>query len=156
MLTPFLSAKALHVSAFCGAAGVEYDGRMKHLPIIAAIALGGALGAVARWGISLSVHRITGMMTFPIGTFVVNLLGCVAIGFCYIWLQDRGTAVQRSFITVGLIGALTTFSTYSIESLVLLEKGAYSYAMFNIIASVVLGLGAAVVGIALGRIATGP
>lgn len=128
-------------------------GRMKHLPIIAAIALGGAIGAVARWAISMGVTKASGGMMFPLGTLVVNLFGCVAIGFCYIYFQQRGTPpMHRGFISVGLIGALTTFSTYTIESLDLVEKGLYSYAFFNVVGSVVLGLAAAIIGIVLGKL----
>lgn len=132
---------------------------MKHLPIIAAIAAGGAIGAVARWAISMGVHKASGVAIFPLGTLVVNLVGCVAIGFCYIYFQQRGTppepSPRLSFISVGFIGALTTFSTYTIESLDLVEKGLYSYAFFNVVGSVVLGLAAAVIGILLGKLVSG-
>jgi CrcB protein len=128
---------------------------MSQLPTILAIALGGAIGAVARWAISNGVHRCTGIMGIPVGTFIVNMVGCVAIGFCYIYFQNRGSDLHRSFLSIGFIGALTTFSTYSIESIELLQRGCYGYAAANLIASVVLGLGCAVLGMALGRLVTG-
>ncbi len=127
----------------------------QQLPTIVAIALGGAIGAVARWVISSGMQRVTGVLGFPVGTFTVNMLGCLAIGFCYVYFEHRGTAVQRNFITVGVLGALTTFSTYSIESIALMQRGMYSYAVFNLVLSVVLGLAAAILGIAIGKIATG-
>ena len=124
--------------------------------MIAAIALGGAIGAVARWAITAGVTRATGATMFPLGTLVVNLLGCIAIGFCFIYFRQRGTPpVNQGFISVGIIGALTTFSTYTIESLDLVEKGLYSYAAFNVVGSVVLGIAAATIGIMLGKLVSG-
>ena len=121
--------------------------------VIFAIALGGAAGALARFGIGQAVNALRPGAGFPIGTFVANMIGCVLIGFCYVWLGQRGagTPAFRAGIQVGLIGALTTFSTYSLESLNLLAEREYAPALLNIMGSVVFGLLAAYLGIVIGR-----
>ncbi len=120
------------------------------MALLAAIAAGGAAGALLRFGIShLLQQRLT--TAFPWGTFLANMLGCLALGFCYIWLTDRAGPVLRLGVTVGLLGALTTFSTYSLESLNLLADRQYALALLNLIGSVVLGLLAAWVGMVAAR-----
>lgn len=122
--------------------------------LLFAIAAGGALGSLARYALARSLQ---GQLTtgFPVGTLAANILGCLAIGFCYIWLEQRGAPVFRDFIRVGLLGGLTTFSTYAIESIALMEKGQHLLAACNIVGSVAGGLAAAMLGIALGRLVFG-
>jgi len=133
------------------------DRLMQTLPVLAAIAFGGAAGALARFGISQAVIAVNPRMVFPLGTFIANIVGCLAIGFCFYWFAERGEAMTplRSGLQVGLIGALTTFSTFSIESLDLLMNRQYGHAAANIVLSVVLGLAAAYVGIVLARAVIG-
>ena len=118
--------------------------------VIVAVAVGGALGALLRFGLSRGLQQQSAT-AFPIGTLAANLIGCLGIGFCYVWLESRGSPALRDGIRIGLIGALTTFSTYCIESIALLEKGAYGYALANLAGSVVLGLAACYLGIVLAR-----
>ena len=119
---------------------------------VLAIAGGGALGALLRYWMSTGVYALTGR-GFPYGTLAVNVLGSLVMGFLYIWLLERvpgGTAV-RAFLLIGLLGAFTTFSTFSIETLNLMEAGQFSRAILNTLASVVLCIGAAALGVMLAR-----
>lgn len=114
---------------------------------IAAVALGGAAGALARWAISAAISARRAPGAFPLGTFTVNLIGCVALGFCYIALRQSGLRPEiKAAITVGLLGALTTFSTFCLESYQLLESRSYWYAAGNLAGSVIVGM----IGLALG------
>jgi fluoride exporter len=119
--------------------------------LLLAVAAGGALGTLARYGLSHWLGA-SASRTFPIGTLAANLIGCLAIGFFYVWFENRGSPALRDFVRVGLLGGLTTFSSYCIESISLMEKGQYGLAALNIFGSVAGGLLAAVGGIALARL----
>lgn len=84
---------------------------------------------------------------FPWGTFTVNVVGCLVLGV----LTGAADTSTRLLLGTGLCGALTTYSTFSYETLRLAEDGARGYAVFNVVASVVCGLGAAFAGVALGN-----
>ncbi len=117
-----------------------------------AIGLGGAVGAVLRFMVSTGVHRFAGR-DFPYGTLSVNILGSLLMGFLYILLIERlslGTE-WRAVLLVGLLGAFTTFSTFSIETLNLIENGELIKAGINIVLSVSLCLLAAWLGVFAGR-----
>ena len=116
---------------------------------LAYVALGGALGALARYGISGWVYDRMGE-NFPWGTLVVNLVGCLALGLVIRWLQVAAVAPEvRPFLTIGLLGAFTTFSTFSFETVALLQEGQWLRAGLYVGGSVVLGLIAMVAGMAL-------
>ena len=117
-----------------------------------AIAGGGALGAIFRFGLSNSVHRLLGR-DFPYGTLVVNTVGSLLMGLCFVLLVERMavSAEWRSSILVGLLGAFTTFSTFSFETLALFNAGAPIKALVNIMMSVMLCLLATWLGMTLGR-----
>lgn len=119
---------------------------------VLAIAAGGAAGAVLRYWTSTGVHRLTGA-GFPYGTLIVNVLGSLLIGLLYVLLVERLAlgAHWRAALLIGVLGAFTTFSTFSIETLNLLEQGEQLKATLNIMLSVVLCLGAAWMGLNLGR-----
>lgn len=116
---------------------------------MAYVALGGALGALARYGISGWVYDRMGE-NFPWGTLVVNLVGCLALGLVIRWLQVSAVAPElRPFLTIGVLGAFTTFSTFSYETVALLQEGQWLRAGLYMGGSVVLGLIAMVAGMAL-------
>ncbi|HED17127.1 MAG TPA: fluoride efflux transporter CrcB [Gammaproteobacteria bacterium] len=122
---------------------------MNHL---LAIASGGAIGAVGRYLMSNGVYAILGR-SFPYGTLAVNVLGSLLMGILYILLLERVSLSMewRAALQIGLLGAFTTFSTFSIETLLLIENGELSRAAVNIILSVVLCLAAVWAGVLIGR-----
>ncbi len=116
------------------------------------IAGGGALGAILRLGMSSSVYRLLGR-DFPYGTLAVNMVGSLIMGILFILFIERGlvSAEWRGAIIIGFLGAFTTFSTFSIETLVLLESGELSKAALNVVLSVTLCLLATWFGLVIGR-----
>jgi len=113
------------------------------------VALGGALGALARYGLSGWAYDRLGE-AFPWGTLVVNVVGCLALGFVIRWLHVAAVAPgMRPFLTIGLLGAFTTFSTFSYETVALVQEGQWLRAGLYVGGSVALGLIAMVSGMAL-------
>jgi fluoride exporter len=119
---------------------------------VLAIAGGGALGALARFWLSAEVYRLLGR-GFPWGTLVVNVLGSFLIGVLFVLFLERSTAGPevRSAVLVGFLGAFTTFSTFSLETLNLIEAGQLARAFLNMVGSVAACLAACWLGLALGR-----
>lgn len=117
-----------------------------------AIAGGGALGALLRFWVANGVYALAGR-GFPYGTLAVNVLGSLLMGACYVWFIERLSlgAEWRAFVMVGLLGAFTTFSTFSIETLNLLEAGDLFKATLNAVLSVVICVAAAWLGLSMGR-----
>lgn len=117
-----------------------------------AIAAGGAVGALLRFWMSNGIYMLVGR-TFPYGTLAVNVLGSLLMGLLYVLLVDKLVLGPhwRAALLVGLLGAFTTFSTFSIETLNLIEEGEPVKALLNVLFSVVLCLAAAWVGILTGR-----
>jgi CrcB protein len=116
------------------------------------IAAGGAVGAVLRWLLAGAVQRLAGG-PFPWGTFAVNALGSFLIGFLFVYMVERSAASElwRLALTVGLLGALTTFSTYSLESMRLLQSGAIAMAMANVLGQILVCMSLTWLGIQLAR-----
>lgn len=114
------------------------------------IAVGGALGSVARYWVGATVG---GRMSvrFPYGTLVVNLTACLVIGFTLTWLGEHMEMdpAWRFLIPVGFVGAYSTFSTYEWETLQTLRSGAFALAMLYAGGSLVLGLAATWLGAVL-------
>jgi CrcB protein len=117
-----------------------------------AIAGGGAVGALARFYASSGVYRALGR-DFPWGTLVVNSVGSFLMGLLFVLFLERlATSPElRSAVLVGFLGAFTTFSTFSMETLTLIEQGLPGRALLNIIASVLVCLLACWLGVLLGR-----
>ena len=119
---------------------------------ILAIAGGGALGALGRFAVSAGVYRLLGR-DFPWGTLAVNVLGSFLMGLLYVLFLDRIAASPelRSAILIGFLGGFTTFSTFSMESVLLVEQGLFGRAFLNMGVSVLVCLLACWFGILLGR-----
>lgn len=117
-----------------------------------AIAGGGAAGAVLRFWTSGWVYGLLGK-GFPYGTLAVNVGGSLLMGFLYVLLLDRVavSAEWRAALLIGCLGAFTTFSTFSIETLNLIEQDQLLKAALNVLLSVGLCLTATLVGVLLGR-----
>lgn len=118
---------------------------MSQLIIIAA---GGAVGAMLRFLVSNGVYAVTGR-DFPYGTLTVNVLGSLLMGVLYVLLVERvAFAVEwRAFLMIGVLGAFTTFSAFSIETMLLIESGEHLRALLNMLMSVVLCVMATWVGV---------
>ncbi|MEH6566298.1 MAG: fluoride efflux transporter CrcB [Halopseudomonas sp.] len=119
---------------------------------VVAVAIGGALGALARHGVAQWSMQYW-PKAFPLPTLIVNLLGCLLIGILYgIWLQrPELSPLLRQTLMVGFLGAFTTFSTFSLDSLRLLENGEGLLAITYILLSVCIGLLATWAGLSLTR-----
>ena len=117
-----------------------------------AVALGGALGAVTRYWLSTQVERFNGS-NFPLGTFTVNLIGSLLIGVLFVLFMERLSLVEqyRPLLMIGFLGAMTTFSTFSLDALLLFQQGHYNTALIYILSSVAVCLFAAYTGLLLGR-----
>ena len=122
------------------------------MKLIAAIACGGALGAVLRFWMSTGVYALLGR-SFPFGTLAVNVLGSFVMGMLTILFLERlAMALEwRAAILIGVLGAFTTFSTFSMETMTLIEEGEALKAGANAVLSVTLCVLACWVGIVLGR-----
>ena len=117
------------------------------------VALGGAIGAVSRYWISSFVYQAVGG-TFPWAILAVNVLGCAILGvlielMALVWSPSEHL---RAFLTVGLLGALTTFSAFSLEVVLMIERGDWLNAMLYILLSVVLCVGATIATMALVKV----
>lgn len=110
------------------------------------MALGGAVGASARYGVAVVAARWAGVA--PWGTWVANAVGCLLIGLAIPLVRADGA---RLALIVGVLGSFTTFSTYSADTLVLWEAGRRGLAVANAAGSVVVGLVFVALGLAIGR-----
>lgn len=122
--------------------------------IILTVAAGGATGAVARYLLATQIGNWTGS-GFPWGTFVVNVLGCAIMGlltelFALAWSPSPE---MRAFLTVGILGGFTTFSAFSLDAVLLMERNDWLLALLYVVGSVVLSLLGFVAAMRLVRVA---
>ena len=131
----------------------NHENRYNKLNQILAIAAGGALGAISRYGMSTGIYALLGR-GFPYGTLAVNVLGSLLMGFLYVFLIERITvSVElRAILLIGFLGSFTTFSTFSLETITLIQQAEMFKAMLNILLSVVVCLLATWVGFVLARL----
>lgn len=115
------------------------------------VALGGALGALSRYGCVTLAARAFGH-GFPLGTLAVNALGCFAAGLVAAWLEARGESAElRAFLAVGVLGGFTTFSAFGVDTLVLLRDGRSLTACAYVATSLACGLGGVALGLRMAR-----
>ncbi len=118
---------------------------------VIAIALGGAIGAVARYGAGVGATRVFGL-GFPYGTLLVNIVGCFAMGMLVslFALREPVDPAMKLFLTTGILGGFTTFSAFSLETMMLYDRKPL-LAFVYVAASVVLSLGACALGLKMVR-----
>ena len=109
------------------------------------VGAGGFLGAISRFVISSFVTKLAGA-SFPYGTLIVNIIGATAIGFLFLYFQNHASAPMKAFLITGLLGALTTFSTFSLETILLMQDQLYTKALISIVLNVTLSLVATLLG----------
>lgn len=116
---------------------------------ILCVGIGGFLGAIIRYGISMSTSKVF-LCKIPIGTLIVNILGGLLIGFIMeISIKTDLISPQlKLFLTTGIMGGLTTFSTFSYETIMLIEGGNFNFAIVNIILNLFLSL----IGVWIGKL----
>lgn len=114
------------------------------------VAAGGALGAVSRFAVVRAAGGLAG--GFPLGTLLVNVLGCLMAGVFVQWMSMRAPSSElRPLLQVGFLGAFTTFSAFSVDCLQLWQGGQYAAAAFNVALNVILSLCALLVGVLAAR-----
>ena len=116
------------------------------------IAIGGAIGSVARYSVSLAATRLVDV-TYPVGTMAVNVLGCFVFGAIAGVGEHRLplSSPARALLLVGVLGGFTTFSTYAFESIVLVRDGRADLAVLNVAGQTLIGLAAIWAGLYLTR-----
>ncbi len=122
------------------------------------VGLGGALGSMARYGVGLAAGRMVPAGVWPWGTLSVNVVGGLAMGLLVGWMSARAGADQeavRVFAAVGLLGGFTTFSAFSLETVLMIERRDYGMAGAYVALSVILAVAALMIGLLLARRAFG-
>ena len=120
-----------------------------------AIAVGGALGSMARHGVNVLVHGRWPMMRFPLATLIVNIAGCLIIGLLAGLIMSNRFAPRlywREFVFVGVLGGFTTFSTFGLDTVTLARTQSMTPAAWNVLGQVGIGLLAVHAGILLASI----
>jgi CrcB protein len=117
-----------------------------NLGLFLAVGIGGFVGAILRFTLSAWVQKLT-TSDFPVGTLSVNILGSLLMGFLFLYFTQMNLSTyQKLIFTTGLLGALTTFSTFSMDTAHLLEQALYLKAMMNVLLNVTLSIGATFLG----------
>ena len=122
------------------------------LQVIALVGLGGAVGSIARHLLATWTMQATAPQKFPLGTFAVNLLGCLAADLLAGWAERHPGVLSpelRLLLLVGVLGGFTTFSAFGLETAQLLRRGDWLVASGYVCGSVLLGLGLVLLGFRL-------
>jgi CrcB protein len=100
-----------------------------------AVAIGGAIGAMSRYGLSCLIPPVNG---FPWATMIANILGSILIGICYVLIVDKGLVSEqwRPLVMVGFLGALTTFSTFALDAILIWQNGQLYTSLVYVVSSV--------------------
>lgn len=123
---------------------------MKILVECLLVGLGGSLGALCRFGIAGLCNAYM-KMSFPLGTLIANVTGCFLIGLFIGSGQDERSRQLKTFFGIGFLGALTTFSTFGAETVSQAGDGNTGIAITNVLLNLLLGIGAVLLGIIVGR-----
>ena len=118
------------------------------------VALGGAIGASARYGLGLAAMRFAPNAAWPWGTFLANVVGGLLMGLLAGWLALKGGAQQetiRLFAAVGVLGGFTTFSAFSLETVLMIERRQWALAGGYALLSAILAVAALFAGLAIAR-----
>ena len=120
------------------------------MKILLAVAFGGAAGATGRFLLSTWVQRMAGE-TFPYGTLSVNVLGSFLRSLLFLFFEQAIAPAQKAFLVTGMLGALTTFSTFSLESVLMIQEGMLGRAVLNISLNTLVCIAATVAGMMVFR-----
>ncbi len=115
-----------------------------------AVGAGGFVGAISRFLLSTGIQKLTGS-SFPYGTMGVNVLGSFLIGFLFLYFEQAIAPAQKALVITGLLGALTTFSTFSLETVLMLQSQLYIKAFANVSLNAIACIGATLVGMMVFR-----
>ena len=129
---------------------IDADTQPRMLSSILIVAAGGAVGAVLRYGVSGISRNLLGE-SFQYGTLLVNVIGCLVLGILGVYWITKLPSTAQLFVITGLLGSLTTFSTFGWESTQLMLNSKPLLAGMNIAVNMVIGIGAAILGYQLGK-----
>lgn len=123
---------------------------MNQLLTVSLIAVAGAVGALARYGTSVGMKHLCGD-GFPVGTLVVNVVGCFLLGILAQLGEQQVSPHLRLIVGVGFLGAFTTFSTFGVETVSRFQQGETGVALGNVALNLLVGLGAVVLGMSIAK-----
>ncbi|MEP1587466.1 MAG: fluoride efflux transporter CrcB [Tateyamaria sp.] len=121
------------------------------LSSLSLVALGGAIGASMRYLTGVAVLRLFGVTAFPLGVIAVNIIGSFLMGVFVVVAAERGLTHLSPLIMTGILGGFTTFSSFSLETMTLIERGDVGQAGLYILLSVGLSVGALALGLFMAR-----
>ncbi len=119
------------------------------IPTVFQVALGGAIGAAARYGVGVALFRPGAV--FPVGVLAANIIGCFVMGLVVVYLGQKSLSHLNPFVMTGILGGFTTFSAFSLEAYTLFERGAVGHAAIYVLVSVAVSLAGLVAGVFLMR-----
>lgn len=119
------------------------------IPTVLQVALGGAIGAAARYGVGIALFRPG--TAFPIGVLAANVIGSFLMGLIVVYLGQKMLAHFNPFLMTGVLGGFTTFSAFSLEAYTLFERGDVGQAALYVVLSVVLSIAALIAGVLIMR-----